>query len=67
MDYDSVAGETITFSANSTSETVNIMTSSDMLLEGEETFRVTLTTTDGSVELLTPSALVSLEDATGEF
>ena len=67
VDYDSVAGDTITISASSTSVTVNIMTDTDMLLEGEETFRVTLTTTDGSVDLLTPSALVSLSDATGEF
>ena len=67
MDYDSVAGDTITFSASSTSVTVNIMTNTDMLLEGEETFRVTLTATDGSVNLLTPNALVSLSDATGEF
>ena len=67
VDYDSVAGETITFSASSTSVTVNIMTDTDMLLEGEETFRVNLTTTDDSVDLLTPSALVSLSDATGEF
>ena len=66
VDYDSVAGDTITFSASSTSVTVNITTNTDMLLEGEETFRVNLTTTDGSVELLTPSALVSLSDATGE-
>ena len=60
-----ITGDTLTFTPTDMNHTVMISAITDDIVEGEETFSLTLTSTDdGPLNLLTPDASVSLDDNT---
>ena len=65
-DYASVSVD-ITISAGTTSQTVMIMTSTDSRVENEETFTLSLTTSDSAVMPQSVSKTVSITDLTSEY
>ena len=65
-DYTSESVE-LTFSAGTTSQTVMIMTSTDSIVETQETFTLSLTSTDSAVMPQSVSTTVSITDMTSEY
>ena len=65
-DYTSVSVD-LTFSATTTSQTVTIVTSTDSIVEDEETFTLSLTSTDPAVMPQPVSTTVSITDMTSEY
>ena len=57
----------LTFSAGTTSQTVMIITSTDSIVEDEETFTLSLTFTDPAVMPQSVSTTVSITDMTSEY
>ena len=57
----------LTISAGTTSQTVTIMTSTDSRVETQETFTLSLTSTDSAVMPQSVSTTVSITDMTSEY
>ena len=57
----------LTFSAGTTSQTVMIMTSTDSIVETQEMFTLSLTSTDSAVMPQSVSRTVSINDTTSEY
>ena len=57
----------LTFNSNITSQMVTVATSTDTVIENEETFTLALTENDDAVDLLMPhSATVTITDQTSK-
>ena len=65
-DYMSVSVD-LTFSAITTSHTVMIVTTTDSIVENEETFTLFLTSNDSAVMPQSVSRTVSINDTTSEY
>ena len=65
-DYTTVSMD-LTFNAGNTSQTVMIPITGDTVVEGTESFTVTLTTGDSAINLSPPSTTVTIQDNDSEF
>ena len=66
-DYTSLSMD-LTFNSVTTSQMVTVATSTDTVIEDEETFTLSLTENDDAVNMLTPqSATVTITDQTSKY
>ena len=67
IDYTSLSMD-LTFNSVTTSEMVTVATSTDTVIENDETFTLSLTENDDAVNMLTPpSATVTITDQTSKY
>ena len=58
----------VTFNSGSTSQTVTVMADDDNMIEDDETFTLSLTSTDTAIAMLMPqSATVTITDQTSKY
>ena len=67
-DYIATPTTVVTFSSGSTSRTVTVMAEGDNVIEDDETFTLSLTSTDTAIDMLMPqSATVTITDQTSKY